>query len=185
MTSRTTLSIGFAVLMLASLAPLSAAHAQYAPPPPYYPPPGYGPPPAAPRGIYRGGLVFGVGIGAGAITANDCTNCGGGAGALELHIGGMINPRLAILAEVWGLARPLDGGATLTFTGVTLDAGLSRFRNEGTYPFKISRLHARMTYDFTPSIGIATEWDRDRYLEALDFGNFEASRYGIYLRWRQ
>ena len=81
--------------------------------------------------------------------------------------------------------KSLDGGATLTFTGVTLDAGLSRFRNEGTYPFKISRLHARMTYDFTPAIGVATEWDRDRYLEALDFGNFEASRYGIYLRWRQ
>ncbi|HYU26760.1 MAG TPA: hypothetical protein VEO74_16220 [Thermoanaerobaculia bacterium] len=81
--------------------------------------------------------------------------------------------------------KSLDGGATLTFTGVTLDAGLSRFRNEGTYPFKISRLHARMTYDFTPAIGIATEWDRDHYLESLDFGNFEASRYGIYLRWRQ
>lgn len=81
--------------------------------------------------------------------------------------------------------KSLDGGATLTFTGVTVDAGLSRFRNEGTYPFKISRLHARMTYDFTPAIGIATEWDRDRYLEALDFGNYEASRYGIYLRWRQ
>jgi hypothetical protein len=81
--------------------------------------------------------------------------------------------------------KSLDGGATLTFTGLTVDAGLSRFRNEGTYPFKISRLHARMTYDFTPAIGVATEWDRDRYLEALDFGNYEASRYGIYLRWRQ
>jgi hypothetical protein len=81
--------------------------------------------------------------------------------------------------------KSLGGGATFTLTRFALDAGLSRFRNEGTYPFKISRLHARMTYDFTPAIGIATEWDRDRYLEALDFGNFEASRYGIYLRWRQ
>jgi len=81
--------------------------------------------------------------------------------------------------------KSLDGGATFAFTRATLDAGLSRFRNEGTYPFKISRLRARLTYDFTPAIGIATEWDRDHYVEALDFGNYEASRYGIYLRYRQ
>jgi len=81
--------------------------------------------------------------------------------------------------------RSVEGGATYTMTGLTLDAALSRFRNTGTYPFKITRLRSRLTYDFTPAIGIATEWDRDRYIEELGFGNYEASRYGIYLRWRQ
>jgi hypothetical protein len=99
--------------------------AQYAPPPPYAPPPGYRPygypppPPPPPRGVYRSGLVVGFALGGGAITANDCATCGGGAGGLEGHIGGMLNPRLAVLAEGWFLARDV-GGATLTnsvFTG--------------------------------------------------------------------
>jgi hypothetical protein len=124
MKARYTLVVALGALAVAFLGVAGTAHAQYAAPPPYAPPPGYrpygyGPPPPPPRTIYRSGLVIGVAIGGGAITANDCSNCGGGAFGLEGHIGGMINPRLAVLAEAWGLGRDV-GGATLTnsvFTG--------------------------------------------------------------------
>jgi hypothetical protein len=108
MTSGKRLAVALGIGMMALLGSLSAAQAQYAPPPPYYPPP---PPP---RGMYRGGLVVGFGVGVGAITADNCVNCGGGAGGLEFHIGAMVNPRLAVLFEGWGLARPVENGGTLT-----------------------------------------------------------------------
>lgn len=81
--------------------------------------------------------------------------------------------------------KSAEGGASYSRDKFTLDAALSRFRNEGTYAFKMSRLRSRVTFDFTQAFGIAAEWDRDRYLEALQFGNYEASRYGLYLRYRQ
>ena len=81
--------------------------------------------------------------------------------------------------------RSAEGGVGYTRNGFTLDTALSRFRNDGTYELKITRLRSRLTFDFTPAIGVAAEWDRDRYLEALGFGNYEASRYGLYLRYRQ
>jgi hypothetical protein len=107
MTSAKKLAIGVGLVVLTLFGTMSAAHAQYGAPPPYYPPP-------PPRVSYRHGLLLGFGIGGGAITANDCTNCGGGAGGLEFHIGGMINPQLAIMFEIWGLARPLGDGFSLT-----------------------------------------------------------------------
>lgn len=106
MTSGKRLAVALGIGMITLLGSLSVAEAQYGPPPPYYPPP---PPP---RGMYRGGLVIGFGIGGGAISADNCPNCGG-AGGLEFHIGAMVNPRLAVEFEGWGLGRPVDGG-TLT-----------------------------------------------------------------------
>ena len=58
--------------------------------------------------------MVGFGLGVGGISAQDCSNCGGGAGGLEFHIGAMVNPRMAVMFEGWGLARPVDGGGTLT-----------------------------------------------------------------------
>jgi hypothetical protein len=81
--------------------------------------------------------------------------------------------------------KSLEGGATFTVSKVSLDGGVSRFRNEGTFPFKITRARARATVDFTAALGAAVEYDRDKYTEAPAFGNYEASRYGLYLRWRR
>jgi hypothetical protein len=81
--------------------------------------------------------------------------------------------------------KSIDAGAALSLTRFTVDGGLTRFRNDGTYQFKLTRYHTRLTFDVTAAFGVATEWDRDRYIESLAFGNYDANRYGLYLRWRQ
>jgi hypothetical protein len=112
MTSGKRLAIAIGIGLLSSLASLSAAQAQYAPRPYYAPPP--------PRGVYRGGLVIGFAVGGGSIIADNCFNCGGG-GALEGHIGAMINPRLALMGELWGIGRPTsDGTLSHVLYGVAL-----------------------------------------------------------------
>jgi hypothetical protein len=102
MTSAKRFAVGFGIALVALLGSVSAAQAQYAPPPPYYPPP----PPPPPRGVYRSGLVLGFGVGGGAITASDCGDVCGGAIVGEFHIGGMINPRMAVLFDVFGADHP-------------------------------------------------------------------------------
>lgn len=68
----------------------------------------------------------------------------------------------------------------------SLDASASRFENTGTTPFRLDRNRIRLTWDFKSKMGLAGEWDRDKYSEALlSFGDFDANRFGLYLRWRQ
>jgi hypothetical protein len=95
------IGIGIAAVMLL-LAGASAANAQYAQPRGYPPPPppGYYPPPAY-RGMYRQGLVLGLAIGGGTISASDCGDFCGGALALQFDIGGMLNPQLALVFDGW------------------------------------------------------------------------------------
>jgi hypothetical protein len=119
--TRLFLGIGLATIMI--LASGSVAHAQYqAPPPGYYapPPPGYGgypPPPPPPRYYrdYRSGLTLGGALGVGTISASNCAACGGGL-AWEFHIGGMVTPQFAILADLSGVIRSYDDGAGGTNT---------------------------------------------------------------------
>ncbi|HEX7191429.1 MAG TPA: hypothetical protein VF381_07635, partial [Thermoanaerobaculia bacterium] len=81
-----------------------------------------------------------------------------------------------------GRAREL--GATFSYKRVAFDTGLSRFTNEGTFPFTLDRASARATIDLKAKTGLALEWNRDKYEEPNPaLGNFDANRYGIYLRW--
>ena len=105
MTSGKRLAIAIGIGMLTAFGSLSAAYAQY----------GY-PPPPPPRGMYRSGLVIGGSLGAGAISAQDCGPYCGGSGMIEGHIGGMLNPRLALEADLWGTVHSWDDGV---FTGTT------------------------------------------------------------------
>ena len=64
------------------------------------------------------------------------------------------------------------------------DASYMRYRNTGTTPFDIDRLRARVQYDFQTKFGVAAEIDKDKYDETLlPVSNFEATRYGLYLRY--
>jgi hypothetical protein len=81
-----------------------------------------------------------------------------------------------------GKAR--EGGISYLKGPFSIDASLSRFENSGTLPFTINRHRIRTTWDFKGHTGLAAEWDRDKYSESLSFADFDASRYGLYLRWR-
>jgi hypothetical protein len=106
MSHRKNLIVGLGVVLLTVLGSVSIAEAQGYPPP-YYPPP---PPPPPPHGVYRAGLVFGFSAGVGSIHYNDCGDACGVAGLLEGHIGGMINPRTALMLEIWGADHPFSSG---------------------------------------------------------------------------
>jgi hypothetical protein len=113
---------GFGIAAALLLGSVSVAHAQYGAPPPGY---GYPPPALPPRGMYREGLVVGVGLGGGVISASNCGACGGGL-AGELHIGGMINPQLALMADLWFLEHQYDdlAGGSNTLTNSMFTAAL-------------------------------------------------------------
>jgi hypothetical protein len=107
MTSGKRLAVALGIGAIVLLGSLSTAQAQYGAPPPYGPGPS--------RGMYRGGLVIGFGLGLGGISTSDnCFRCSGAAGGFEFHIGAMLNPRLALMFDGWGLGRPIDEGGTLT-----------------------------------------------------------------------
>jgi hypothetical protein len=82
-----------------------------------------------------------------------------------------------------GKAR--EGGAAFLRGPFALDASMARFANSGTTPFDIDRYRLRVSYDFAKSkTGVAVEWDRDKYGEpSPSFGDFDATRYGLYFRW--
>jgi hypothetical protein len=107
-----TLTVGLGIALAVLAGSVSVANAQYPPPPGYGPPPGYYPP-ARPRGVYRDGLVIGAALGGGTIAASDCPACGGGL-AGEFHIGGMLNPRLAIEFDASTIWHPYGDSQTLT-----------------------------------------------------------------------
>ncbi|HUP45902.1 MAG TPA: hypothetical protein VM779_10365 [Thermoanaerobaculia bacterium] len=79
-----------------------------------------------------------------------------------------------------------DGGVSFFRGPFLVNVSGGRFENDGTTPFQIDRFRARVVYDFRPATGIAAEWSRDDYAEdGARFGNFDASRYGLFLRYRR
>lgn len=96
-----------------------AAPPSNAAPPPAYQSVGYGPPPTSPytpgpqyisRSGFTAGISFGVG-GMGTDTgALDCLDCGGDplAGGVNMHVGYMISPNLALMVEYAGSSKQLD-----------------------------------------------------------------------------
>jgi len=114
MTSGKRLAVAVGIGLLTVFGSLSAAHAQYGAPRPYY-----GAPPP-PRGVYRSGLVIGGSLGVGGIYAQDCGVYCGAAGMFEGHIGGMLNPRLALMGDLWGAIHAWEDiyGPGTTYHGI-------------------------------------------------------------------
>jgi hypothetical protein len=101
-----------AALGLAALFAAKTARAQVYGPPPA--PPGYYAQPEQ-AGIHRYGLVVGGGIGAAAFNFSDCSGCNSvGALALQLELGGMVSPHVAIVADWSTHLHPLEGGGVLS-----------------------------------------------------------------------
>ena len=115
MTSGKRLAVAIGIGLLTVFGSVSAAHAQYRARP-YY-----GPPPSGPRGVYRSGLVLGGAIGPGVTSGPNCFSLCGFAGMGELHIGGMLNPRLALVGDVFAAARYWDdavAGQTSAYSSI-------------------------------------------------------------------
>src|SRR5207253_10416943 len=62
----------------------------------------------------------GVGLGVGLISASDCGDLCGAGFAGEAHIGGMLNPRTALMFDAWTNIHPVPGtDANTTSTIIT------------------------------------------------------------------
>ena len=77
-----------------------------------------------------------------------------------------------------------DAGLTLTLKRILLDADVTKFNNSGTNPFKIDRYRTRATLPLKGRYGLALEYSKDKYDESSAF-NFDAKRYGVFLRISQ
>jgi uncharacterized membrane protein YtjA (UPF0391 family) len=72
------------------------------------------------RTYERLGVTFGGGVGLGHI-ACDGADCGGvnEAGGIDVHVGGMLTPELALLLDAWGMSHRDSNDATFTHAIVT------------------------------------------------------------------
>ncbi len=62
--------------------------------------------------------------------------------------------------------------------------GYSTLENEGSLPFQLDRIFGRLAIDFTDTWGVAVEYDNHEYTEsAFTQADFEAERWGAFLRW--
>lgn len=78
----------------------------------------------------------------------------------------------------------IDGGLTFLLPRTTFDGSLGRFKNSGTLPFTLNRSRLRTTFVIKANTGLAAEWTRDKYSETdLSVANYNANRYGVYLRY--
>ncbi|HUO85068.1 MAG TPA: porin [Thermoanaerobaculia bacterium] len=65
-----------------------------------------------------------------------------------------------------------------------VEASWGRFDNDGTNPFEMDRWRTRVQYEINEQYGVAGEWARDTYDElSLPLANYEADRFGLFLRW--
>lgn len=80
-------------------------------------------------------------------------------------------------------------GLSLLLAPVTVNGDYERFKNSGNLPFTIDRARIRGELDFTENASFVAEWAKDKYVESSrtipNLGNFDANRYGLFLRWRQ
>lgn len=80
--------------------------------------------------------------------------------------------------------RSREGGFAILWKKASVDAGLTRYTNEGSIPFTLNRYRLRTTFDVKAHAGLALEWSKDKYNQpSAPDGEFNADRYGVYLRW--
>ena len=80
----------------------------------------------------------------------------------------------------------IEGGLTFAWSRLSFDGDLSRFENEGSFPFELDRSRARLSVQLRESFGIGAEWAHDEYREAaFAIADYEASRYGVFLLLRR
>lgn len=82
--------------------------------------------------------------------------------------------------------KSIEGGLSFSWSRISFDGDLTHFENEGSTPFELDRSRARVMVQIREAIGIGAEWARDEYSEAsFAIADYEASRYGVFLRLRR
>lgn len=80
----------------------------------------------------------------------------------------------------------LEAGLSLDLKPFGLHAAWGRYDNDGSYPFTMNRVRVLADYQFIEKLGIVGEWSWDKYEEnfatGATLGDYDANRYGIYLR---
>jgi hypothetical protein len=78
-----------------------------------------------------------------------------------------------------------EAGLLLDFKRIHVDLGYSTFENTGTFELDSTRGSARLGFDATESIGVILEYESNEYTEkVLTLADFDATRYGVFVRWR-
>ncbi len=114
--TRLALSSLFASLVLTTVATATAQPASSPPPPP--PDYGYAPPPPPPPPSFgvvdRKGFIIGFSLGGGSFSSAECNNCDSLSGVgLDIHLGGMLTPRLALMFDGSGVAHTEENGSVI------------------------------------------------------------------------
>ena len=79
-----------------------------------------------------------------------------------------------------------DGSLRWKIWLLTIDAAYSTFENAGSFPFEMDRALARVAVDITKSISAAAEYENWDYSEAgFPIADYDANRWGLFLRWRR
>ena len=100
-----------------------------------------------------------------------------------LRIAETVKPELVITDTIMPTDTTLDSGRIRILTAAAV---LARAGSPNRIAFDLERLSARFSYDFVPRAGIAFEWNNDTYDETENaYGDYDATRYGVYLRFRQ
>ena len=69
---------------------------------------------------------------------------------------------------------------------VTFDAAYSTFENLGSFPFQMDRAFARLAVDIGEHFSVAGEYENWDYSEEFfPIADYDADRWGLFLRWRQ
>jgi hypothetical protein len=72
------------------------------------------------------------------------------------------------------------------FDLLDFDLGYSDFENTGSFAFDLVRTFARFGIDLSKTAGIAFEWESNKYTEdVLQLADFDADRFGVFLRLRR
>jgi hypothetical protein len=80
----------------------------------------------------------------------------------------------------------LEAGFRWRFQHFDIDLGYSEVENAGSFAFDLTRTFARFGIDLSKAAGIAFEWESNKYTEdILQLANFDADRFGIFLRLRR
>lgn len=94
-----------------------------------------------------------------------------------------LSPSTSIYSEN---GRLLEGGLQWQISLFNLDLGYSTFENTGTFDFDMDRAFARVGVDFSDHWAAAVEYESNEYSEkVLTLAEYDATRYGVYLRWHR